>query len=89
MTLPSLNCAQAIRDDGILALAALNATPAGACRGVDESCHRQIKLAIGRAMSAFPDETVNRAVHFYPALNPAEKTWSAVAKAWASALAAS
>jgi hypothetical protein len=89
MNLPTLSCAQAVRDGGIHAVAALNAALAEALANAAESTHREIKLAIGRAMSAVLDETVNEAVRQYPELDPDDKTWGAIAKARAAALAAS
>jgi len=89
MTLPTLSCAQAIRDGGIHAVAALNAALAEALVHAPETSHREIKLAIGRAMNAVLDETVNQAVRLYPELDPDDKTWGATVKARAAALAAS
>lgn len=89
MNIPTLNCAQAIRDGGIHAVAALNAALAQALVDVPESGQREIKLAIGRAMSAVLDETVNQAVRIYPELDPDDKAWGEIARARAASLAAS
>jgi len=42
---------------------------------------KEIKLAIGRAISAVLDETVNPAVRAYPELEPDDATWVSVVKA--------
>ena len=89
MNLPTLNCARSIRDGGIDAVAALNAALAGALVDAPQDSHREIKHAIGRAMSAVLDETVNPAVRAYPELDPDDETWIAIAKARAAARAAS
>lgn len=87
MDLPTLNCARALRDGGIDAVAALNAALADALVDAPPDSHREIKLAIGRAMSAIIDETVNQAVRAFPELDPDEETWIATAKARAAARA--
>ncbi len=89
MTLPTLECARALRDGGIDAVAALNAALAEALAHAPEDFHRDLKRAIGRAMSAVLDETVNPAVRAYPELDPDDATWIAVAKARAAARAGS
>jgi hypothetical protein len=89
MKFPSLRCAQAIRDGGIHAVAALDEALAQALVDVPENHRQDIKLAIGRAMSAVLDETVNPAVRAYAALDLDEQTWRDVAKARAACLAAS
>lgn len=88
MTLPTLNCARAIRDGGIDAVAALNAALEDALVDAPTDSHRAIKHAIGRAMGAVLDETVHLAVRAYPELKPDQETWTAVAKARAATRAA-
>lgn len=89
MNLPTLNSARAIRDGGIDAVAALDAALAEALADAPQDSHPQLKLAIGRAMAAVLDATVNLAVRAYPELEPSEETWVAIAKARAAARGAS
>jgi len=89
MNLSTLNCARAIRDGGIDAVAALNEALVHALVDAPQDSHREIKLAIGRAMAAVLDETVNPAVRAYPELDPSDETWIAIAKARAAARGAS
>ena len=89
MNLPTLNCARAIRDGGIDAVAALDTALADALADAPEDSHPEIKLAIGRAMAAVLDATVNLAVRSYPELEPSEEAWVATAKARAAARGAS
>ena len=87
MNIPTLNCARALRDGGIDAVAALDAALRIALEAISPADQQQIKLAIGRAMSAVLDETVNVAVSAFPELNPDQATWAAVVKARVNARA--
>jgi hypothetical protein len=89
MNLPTLNCARAIRDGGIDAVAALDTALADALADAPEDSHPEIKLAIGRAMAAVLDATVNLAVRSYSDLELSEEAWVAIAKARAAARGAS
>lgn len=89
MNLPTLNCARAIRDGGIDAVAALDTALADALADAPEDSHPEIMLAIDRAMAAVLDATVNLAVRSYPELEPSEEAWVATAKARAAARGAS
>jgi hypothetical protein len=89
MNLPSLSCARALRDGGIDAVAALNEALRDALIDLPPESHSEVKLAIGRAMSAVLDETVNPAVQAYPELRPDEDTWIAIARTRAAARVAS
>jgi len=61
-------------------MAALDDALAIAIDSLPESEHRELKLAIGRAMSAIMDETINPAVRAFPELAPSEDTWRSVVK---------
>ncbi|MBD8879415.1 hypothetical protein IHE49_02850 [Rhodanobacter sp. 7MK24] len=61
-------------------MAALDHALNGALEGVPDEFHREIKLGIGRAMSAIMDETINPAIQAYPELNPSKETWVSIAK---------
>lgn len=74
-------------DGGIDAVAALNEALKDALIGLPPDSQSEIKLAIGRAMSAVLDETVNPAVQAYPELRP-DETWIAIARTRATARAA-
>lgn len=89
MNLPTLNCARASRDGEIDAVAALDAAVAEALVDAPQDSHAEIKLAIGRAVAAVLDATVNLAVRAYPELEPSEDTWVAIAKARAAGRGAS
>lgn len=47
MKLPSLSCAQALRDGGIDAMAALDHALVQALKNAPEAAHAEMKLAIG------------------------------------------
>jgi hypothetical protein len=85
---PTFNCARALRDGGIDAVAALNEALREALVGLPSESQRELKLAFGQAIGAVLDATVNPAVHAFPELKPDELTWIAIAKACANARAA-
>ena len=85
MNLPTLSCARAIRDGGIDAAAALDTALADALTDAPEASHSEIELAIGRAMAAVLDATVNVAVRTNPELEQSGESWVAIAKARAAA----
>ncbi|MBB6247217.1 hypothetical protein [Rhodanobacter sp. A1T4] len=68
-------------------MAALNDALAIAIESIPEHCHREIKHAVGRAMSAIMDETINPAILAFPELKPSQDAWCAVAKTRARARA--
>jgi hypothetical protein len=84
----TLNCARALRDGGIDAVAALDAALLDALAEAPPNDHHEIRIVLGRAMVAVLDETVNPAVSAYPELDPDEKTWREVVRARAAARAA-
>lgn len=84
-----IESARALRDGGIHAVAALNAALADAIIGIPVSRQQDIKRAIGHAMAAVLDATVESAVRAFPELEPDDATWAAVAKARAATLASS
>jgi hypothetical protein len=85
ITVPTINCARAIRDGGIDAVAALNEAVRLALVDAPPESHDAIKLAIGRLISAVLEATVNPAVEAFPELEPDVATWIAVASARAAA----
>ena len=89
MNLTTLSAAQALRDGGIDAMAALDSALAIAISSAPEPMHSEMKLAIGRAMSAIMDETINPAVRTFPELKPSNEVWRAIAKERVHARAAS
>jgi hypothetical protein len=84
-----INCARVLRDGGIHAVAALNAALAEALAKIPLERQQEIKHAVGRAMAAVLDETVEPAVRAYPELEPDDATWASVTRARAAGLAAS
>jgi hypothetical protein len=70
-------------------MAALDDALTIAIKSIPEDLHREIKHAVGRAMSAIMDETINPAILAFPELKPSEETWRAVAKSRAFARAGS
>ena len=83
----TLAAAQALRDGGI-----------DACAALSEALHRVLehlpaehapaaKHAIGRAMGHVLAETVERAVQAFPELDPDDATWQAVVRVTAKARA--
>lgn len=84
----TIKSARALRDGGIDATAALNEALKEVLLNLPPEKHQDIKLAVGKAMAAVLDETVNPAVQAFPELEPDEKTWAAVAKASAAKRAA-
>ena len=83
----TLAAAQALRDGGI-----------DACAALSEALHRvldhlpaeqapAVKHAMGRALAAVLAETVEPAVKAFPELDPDDATWQAVVRATAKARA--
>jgi len=70
-----------MRDGGIDAVAALEAALAEALVHASQDSHPEMKLAVGRAMAAILDETVNPAIRAYSQLEPSQETWMAIARA--------
>ena len=85
---PTLNCARALRDGGIDAVAALNDALRAALVDLPRESESELKREFGQAMAIVLDVTVNPAVQAFPELNPDEATWINVAKARAGARAA-
>jgi hypothetical protein len=86
---PTLSCARALRDGGIDAVSALNEALKDALIGLPPESECELKRAVGRAMAAVLDETVNPAVQAFPELKPDAAAWIAIAKARANARASS
>jgi hypothetical protein len=76
--------ALALRNGGIDATAALNEALKEVLTHLPPEAHSDAKLAIGRAIAAVLDETVNPAVQAFPQLSPDQATWVSVAKASAA-----
>ena len=84
-----IESARVLRDGGIHAVAALNAALADAIADIPMSRQQDVKHAIGQAMAAVLDATVESSVRAYPELEPDDATWAAVAKTRAARLASS
>jgi hypothetical protein len=84
-----IESARILRDGGIHAVAALNAALADAITDIPVDRQQEIKRAVGHAMAAVLDATVESAVRAYPELEPDDATWAAVARARAARLASS
>jgi hypothetical protein len=83
---PSLECARAMRDGGIHAMAAMNAAVAAAVAGLDSAQARAVRMAFGTPMSEVIDQLINPAIRAFPELNPSDATWNAVAIGQAQAM---
>ncbi len=75
----TLQSAKALRDGGIDASAALNEALKDALIDLSPEAAREIKIAVGLAMAAIHEQTINPAVSAFPELEPDESTWNAVA----------
>lgn len=84
MKLPTIDCARAVRDGGIDAMAALNEALRKAIVGVTPDQADELKQAFGRAMGEVIDEIINPAVRAFPELDTDEGTWIVIAKARAA-----
>ena len=76
--------ALALRNGGIDATAALNEALKEVLAHLPTEAHSDAKIAVGRAIAAILDATVNPAVQAFPQLSPDEATWVSVAKARAA-----
>ena len=85
LTLPTIECARAVRDGGIDAMAALNEALREAIVRLTPAQADELKLAFGRVMGDLVEDIINPAVHAFPELDPDPATWIAVAKARAAA----
>lgn len=88
MDLPTIECARALRDGGIDAMAALDDALANALATIPETAHRDLKQAVGRVMAAIMGEVINPAVVAFPALEPNEEAWREAIRQRVSARAA-
>lgn len=80
MQFHTIDCARAMRDGGIDAMAALDDALADALSLVPEAEHRELKQAVGRAMSAIMSEMIHPAVRAFPDLEPTEEIWRSAVK---------
>ena len=82
---PTLDCARALRDGGIDAVAALNDALTIALVDLSPEEQKYLKREFAAAMAAVLDVTVNPAVQAFPELRPDETAWVEVARIRASA----
>ena len=82
--MPTRACAEALRDGGIDAVAALDDALALALHDVPEDHQAEIKRMIGNAMSGILDVTLRPAIRAFPELEPDEATWKAIVLARAA-----
>jgi hypothetical protein len=78
---PNLNCALAIRDGGIDAMAALNEALREALVDLAPDQEQELKRAFGRVMATVVEELINPAIGAFPELEPDDATWVAIANA--------
>ena len=83
----TLAAAQALRDGGIDACAALSEAANRVLAHLPAEQAPAAKQAIGRAMAAVLAETVEPAIKAFPELDPDDATWLAVVRATAKARA--
>lgn len=79
--LPTIDCARAVRDGGIDAMAALNEALRKALVDVPPHQVDEFKLVFGRIMGDLVEEIINPAIAAFPALDVSEAEWIAIAKA--------
>lgn len=80
LPLSSIDCARAVRDGGIDAMAALDAALHRALADVPPDQARELKLAFGRVMGEVILELINPAVRAFPELKPDDAQWAAVVR---------
>lgn len=85
LTLPTIECARAVRDGGIDAMAALDQALKEALDGLTPEQADALKLAFGRVMGELVTEIINPTFCAFPELEPDPETWIAVANARARA----
>jgi hypothetical protein len=88
MKLPTIECARAVRDTGIDAMAALNQGLRDALLGLPEQSHADLKMMFGRLMAQIAETLIDKPIAQYAELEPDEATWSSVATGRAAARAA-
>jgi len=76
MTPPNLECARAMRDAGIDAMAALDTGLHAALAGLDAEQASEVKRAFGKAMGEIVCEVINAAVLAFPELEPDASDWT-------------
>ncbi len=85
MTPASIECARAMRDAGIDAMAALHSVVPGLLNGLAEQEARELKHAFGAVMAEVVERLINPAVRAFPELQTDAAAWSAVARERATA----
>jgi hypothetical protein len=75
-----VSCAQAPRDGGIDATAALDHALAGALECTPTETHTELKRAIGQALSDIMDAPQDPAIHAHTGLGQSEETWRDVVR---------
>ena len=78
LTLPTIECARAVRDGGIDAMAALNEALREAIELLPPAQADELKRAFGRVMGDLVEEIINPAIKAFPELDPDPATWIAV-----------
>ncbi|MDH1265279.1 hypothetical protein [Pseudomonas sp. GD03944] len=78
MSLP-FPAAEALRDAGIQAAAALNEGLAEALRHLPEDAHADLKRSVGRVMGSIFSATLHAAIQAHPELDPDDETWRRIA----------
>ncbi len=80
MTPPTLNCARAVRDGGIDAMAALNEALREALVGIPPKHEQELKLALGQVMAEVAEKLINPAISAFPELELDESGWVSIAR---------
>ena len=81
MKLHDITSARLVRDAGIEAMDALNAIIVEAAPHVSAAEEMDLRLAVGRAMSAILENLVNPVLRDHPELDVDEDTWGDIANA--------
>lgn len=76
MTPPTIECARAMRDAGIDAMAALDTALPAALAGLSTEQATEVKRAFGKAMGEIVCEVINPAVLAFSELQPDTSDWT-------------
>jgi len=81
MNLPTVDCARAVRDGGIDAMAALDHALNRAVATLPAESRQALTHAFGQVMGHITHDIIQPAVRAFPELDPDEATWAEVARA--------
>lgn len=77
---PTIDCARAVRNGGIDAMAALDSALHAALLGLSAEQAHELKRAFGKVMGEISSELISPSIRAFPELDPDGATWAAVAR---------